>query len=84
MNIDHATFNTITDAEQVTEELLEQAFEIVEGYYLDQPLNSFDFLDRLETWTGVDFGSKIDTPAIELVLKKARAHRRRIKQGEEQ
>lgn len=84
MNIDHAAPNTITDPEHVTEELLDHAFGIVEGYYMDEPLNRFDFVDRLETWSGADFGSKIDTPAIELILKKARAHRRKIKQGEEQ
>lgn len=69
---------TITERNQVTDEILEQAFAIVEGYYLESPIDRFDFIDRLETWSGIDLGSKIDSPAIEFIIRKARAHRREI------
>jgi hypothetical protein len=69
---------TITERDQVTDEILEQAFAIVEGYYLDEPINRFDFIDRLEAWADIDLGSKIDSPAIEFLIRKARAHRREI------
>ena len=69
---------TITERDQVTDEILEQAFAIVEGYYLDEPINRFDFIDRLESWADIDLGSKIDSPAIEFLIRKARAHRREI------
>jgi hypothetical protein len=69
---------TISERDQVTDEILEQAFAIVEGYYLDEPINRFDFIDRLESWADIDLGSKIDSPAIEFLIRKARAHRREI------
>jgi hypothetical protein len=70
--------NPITERSQVTDEILEHAFAIVEGYYLDEPINRFDFIDRLESWSGLDFGSKVDSPAITFIIRKARVHRREI------
>ena len=69
---------TITESSEVTEEILEQAYAIVEGYYLDEPINRENLINRLESWTEVDFGPKIDSPAIEFIIRKARAYRREI------
>lgn len=69
---------TILTREDVTEEVLEHVFAITEGYYLDQPIDRFDFIDRLESHTEAEWGDQIDSPAIEYALRKARAHRREV------
>lgn len=74
----NATPIVVTAKEDVTDEILEHAYGIVEGYYLDEPINRFDFIDRLESWAGIDLGSKIDSPAIEFIIRKARRYRKEV------
>ena len=73
-----APWLTITEVEHVTDELLQHALDITEDFFVDQPMDRFDFVDRLELRANVDLGSTIDSPAIEHLLKTARKHKRRM------
>lgn len=66
----------IRETEDVTEELLDHAYAIFDGYYADERIVWTDFLDRLEQWGDVDLGSAMDSPAIKLIQKKVQKHRK--------
>jgi hypothetical protein len=70
------TMETILTKEQVTDEILGHVHDIVDGYYLESPIDRFDFIDRVESWAEVDLGDQIDSPAIEYLIRKARAYKR--------
>lgn len=69
---------TITQVDQITDELLQHALDITEDFFADEPMDRFDFVDRLELRANVDLGSKIDSPAIQHLLRKARKHKREM------
>lgn len=71
-----STTRTITSKEDVTDDLLEAVYEIVDGWHMDFPIDREDFLDRLESWAKVDMGDQMSSPAIEFIIRKARAYRR--------
>jgi hypothetical protein len=69
---------TITEVEHITPELLQHALDVTEDFYAEEPLNRFDFIDRVETRAEVDLGIDIDSPAIKHLLKMARKHKKEI------
>lgn len=70
------TTRTVIEKADVDDGILETAYDIVEGWYMEAPIDRADFIDQLEKWTGFDFGDQINSPAIEYIIRKARAYRR--------
>ena len=62
--------------EQPTSEILEAAESIYDGWYADTRIDWDDFLDRLESYTGVDLGSDLLSPTIKAIQKHIRAYKR--------
>jgi predicted lipase len=73
-----APWLTITEVEHVTDELLQHALDITEDFFIDQPMDRFDFIDRVEDRAEVDFGPTIDTRAIEHLLQAATKHKKEL------
>lgn len=63
-------------------DLAETIADEVEGWFLDQPLRTDDFLDRLErtlmTSHGVHLGGDLEAPAIKAIMKIARQAKREL------
>lgn len=72
------TYRPILSVDDIDDDILTAAFDIVEGWYLEERIDWADFLDRLETWVAIDLGSKMDAPWIEYLKKKVRAHRKEL------
>jgi hypothetical protein len=75
-------YTAIFESNEVTEEILDAARSIVDGWYANRHIDLNDFLDRLETYqlangTYPDFGTDITTPAIQKILR----YMRRYKMG---
>ena len=68
----------VTQVEDVTSELLQHSLDITEDFYSEEPLNSIEFIDRVEMRGEVDLGSDMDSPAIRHLLKMARKHKKEI------
>lgn len=74
-------WTTVTAAEDVTEEILNAAESIFDGWYADEPrIDWEDFLDRLEgipldNGTRLDLGRDMMSPAIKAIQKHIRAYR---------
>lgn len=66
--------------EQITKdqmaELLSAAEGIVDGWYASGRIDWNDFLDRLESQTGIDLGSDLTAPHIGRIKAHVRAYRR--------
>jgi hypothetical protein len=69
---------SITQVDQVTDELLQHALDITEDFFADEPIDRFGFIDRVELRAEVDLGSDMDTPAIKHLLKAARNHKKEM------
>lgn len=67
---------TITTAKDVTEEVINAALEIADGWYPDGPIEWDSVFDRLEGWTGWDFGTSWDTPALRKIKREVLKIRR--------
>lgn len=65
---------TVVKSEDVTEELLDACWGIVEGWYSVCTIDWDDVLDRLER-SGWDFTDDADTPAIRKLKRTMRAWR---------
>jgi hypothetical protein len=49
--------------------------DLVESWFADAPLNTHDFLDRLDEWlysNGYQMPSQIDDPTIKTIMRRAR------------
>lgn len=57
-------------------EILAAAEEIHDGWYADKPVDWQNFIDRLESYTDVDFGTNMDSALIKAVKKHIRAYRK--------
>ena len=67
------TYTRIIEAADVTDEVLSVA-EDAEGWFVDQPIDWEDFLDRMDghelaDGTLIDMGESIDSPAIRKIKK---------------
>ena len=67
---------TLDDVERITDIIISE----VEDWFLDEPLSTIDFLDRLETTLmatdHLHLGGSTDTPAIKAIMKIARKAKR--------
>ena len=68
------TYTTITEAAQVTEEILNLAWDKVEGWYMDSAIDWDDVWDRMDgttlgDGTTLDMGNSVDTPAIRKIKR---------------
>ena len=71
----------IVTAADVTDEIIEQAVEITDGWYADGPIDWDDVWDRLERsrladGRGIDLGNDQDTPAMRKIRREIRKRRR--------
>lgn len=78
MNVTHTT---ITEAADITDEILTAAEEISNGWYEDRRIDWDDFIDRLdgmelEDGTRLDLGTNMLSPAIEKIKAHIRKYRR--------
>lgn len=73
---DARTWPQVVEADDVTPEILAEAVEIVDGWYMDCPFDWEDFFSRLESSLCVDTGSQWDTPAIKKIQAAARKAKR--------
>ena len=73
---------TVTATSEMLPALQGLIEEVVEGWFLDEPLRGEEFLDRLEGYTypqqGIVFPSQMDDPVILAVLKQARKVKREL------
>lgn len=74
------TYTTVTQAEEVTEELLEMVEGVTDGWYLDKPVDWEDVWERMDgtplnDHTLLDLGGETDTPA----MRKMQRHVRKIR-----
>jgi len=70
-------------AEDVTESILSEVADCVEGWYTDRPLSTEDFIDTLCTRHGnVNVNpwdiEQLATPAVRKIMRHARAVKREI------
>lgn len=72
------TFRPIRSVDDIDDTILTAAYDILEGWYLEERIEWTDFLDRLEVWVSIDLGSDMTAPWIELLKKKVRAHRKEL------
>lgn len=74
-------FVTVITAEDVTDEVMESAFAVVDGWYQNSRIDWEDVLDRveyrgLEDGRALDFGDSLDSQAIRRIkylVRKARS-----------
>lgn len=62
----------ILTAADVTEEVLNDVWGVVEGWYMDQPVDWEDVLERVEKGDAWDFGTQMDSPAINKIKRTIR------------
>lgn len=72
---------TPTTAADITDELVQQAADIVDGWYPDGRIDWEDIYDRLERRTlddgrGIDLGTDLGSPALTALKRRVRAARR--------
>lgn len=68
--------SAITQAADITAEVLADAEEIYSGWYEDTRIDWDDFLYRLESRTGIDLGTEATSPAIRRIQSHIRAFRK--------
>lgn len=68
-------FIPILKAEDVTQEILDEALEIADGWYADRNIDWEDLLDRLERHSPYDLGQDPDSPAIRKIKRYVRSQR---------
>lgn len=64
---------TVVEARDVTEDLLEEAVSIVEGWYPDGRVDWANVWDRMEQYSDLDLGTQIDSPAMRKMKRHVRA-----------
>lgn len=64
---------TVTEAKDVTEDLLEEAVSIVEGWYPDGQVDWVNVWDRMEQYSDLDLGTQIDSPAMRKIKRYVRS-----------
>jgi hypothetical protein len=70
-------FVILVTEEDVTAELLVCVEECVEGWFMDRPLITEDFIDRLCTSYGNDWDiENLGSPAARKVMRHARTHKK--------
>lgn len=61
----------------LTDDLKTMAEDIFDGWYADEYRIDWDnFIDRLESYSNIDFGSDMTSPLIEAVKRHVRAYRK--------
>lgn len=60
----------------ISAELAENIESVVDGWYSETRIDWDDFLDRVETYAGVDLGDSMDSPLIRAIKKHARAYKK--------
>lgn len=71
----------VTTAKDVTDEIIEKAYEVAEGWYADSPIEWDDVWDRMEGTSYLDsgaylhWGSETDTPAMRKIQREVRKMR---------
>jgi len=68
----------ITAADDVTEEMLDVFWEIVQGWYSDTKIDWDDVFARVEHCSNWDFGSEWDTPAIRKIKREMKTRKREV------
>lgn len=71
----------VRTAEDVTEDVIEGAWGIIEGWYMDTPIDWEDVWDRLEStplrgWAKPDLGGTIGTPAMKKIQREMKKRKR--------
>lgn len=68
-------------ADDVTEELVQQAVDVVDGWYAERRIDWEDVYDRLEKHTledgrGIDLGGDLGSPALVALKRRVREARK--------
>lgn len=73
------TYTTIVTAEDVTEEVLEMAWSVIEGWYQggDRKIDWESVWDRMDGYvmkdgSEIDMGGEVDTPAMRKIQREIR------------
>lgn len=75
------TLTTVMQVDQVTEEIVQAAFDIVEGWYNEGRIDWDNVWDRmegsvLEDGTELDMGTDIDSPAMRRIKREVNKRRK--------
>ena len=54
----------ILTAADVTEDVLEDAYQVFEGWFSEGAIDWEDFFERMERYYPYDFGEEMDSPAM--------------------
>jgi hypothetical protein len=69
-------WRVVSEATDVTDEILEAVREITDGFYMDSNFEWEAFLNRLETWKRIDLGGSMQSPAIRKIQSEARKYKK--------
>lgn len=63
-------YKVVSTAADFTEDVVTAIETVFDGYYADEPrIDWYKFLERVENYALVDFGSSMDSPAVKEVKK---------------
>lgn len=65
----------VTKTEHVTDTILDEVMEIVDGWYSDTRIDWEDVWDRFERHSSYDLGNEIDSPAMRKIQRYVRSQR---------
>lgn len=66
---------TVIEANDVTQEDLDEALSIVEGWYDEGRIDWDDVWERMERYSDLDLGTEIDSPAMRKMKRYVRSER---------
>lgn len=75
------TTYTTLQVDQIDESVIEMIEDIVDGWYIDDKLDTYGFLDRLESWLlnrNTILPSQMDDPVIKKILRIARKYKKEV------
>lgn len=69
------TYVSVTEAAHVTDTILTEVIEVVDGWYSDSRIEWDEVWDRMERGSNYDFGNDNDSPAMRKIKRYVRAQR---------
>lgn len=68
----------VIETADVTEKLLDEVWSVVEGWYLDTPIDWDDVWTRVERYSTWSFGDEYDSPAMRKIQREMRDRKREV------
>lgn len=72
---EYTRMRTVIAAKDVTQEDLDEALSIVEGWYNEGRIDWDDVWERMERYSDLDLGPEMDSPAMRKMQRYVRAER---------